>query len=108
MSTDWLDRMLYPRPTEDRIYAVREPVEGAVCPSCGSGDVRRYPIANHFGPRMTTTCQSCLHILKVERPALEDNWPPYRSVTYDWAASPAERAARSTSFGSGGDKVDPE
>ena len=35
-------------------------------------------------------CQRCYHSLAVERPALEDNWPPFRSATYDWDASPSE------------------
>jgi hypothetical protein len=43
---------------------------------------------------MATKCQSCLHVLVLERPRSEDGWPPYRSVAYDWQASPAERAAR--------------
>jgi hypothetical protein len=30
----------------------------------------------------------------MDRPTDEDNWPPFRSVTYDWKASPGERAAR--------------
>jgi hypothetical protein len=89
----WLDRMIYARPTEERIYAVRTPVEGVTCPACGSDDVRRYPIANHLGPRMTTTCQACLHVLSVERPTLDDSWPPFRAVTFDWDASPAESGA---------------
>jgi hypothetical protein len=91
---DWVDRILYPRPTEERVYAVREPVAGASCPACASTDVRRYPIANHLGPRITVTCQDCLHVLRVERPAPEDHWPPYRAVAYDWEPSPAERASR--------------
>ena len=91
---DWVDRILYPRPTEERVYAAREPVAGASCPTCASTDVRRYPIANHLGPRITITCQDCLHVLRVERPAPQDNWPPYRAVAYDWEPSLAERASR--------------
>jgi hypothetical protein len=91
---DWVDRILYPRPTEVRVHAVREPVEGASCPACASTDVRRYPIANHLGPRITITCQNCLHVLRVERPGPHDNWPPYRAVAYDWEPSLAERASR--------------
>ncbi|MEN0134109.1 MAG: hypothetical protein AAGC80_03120 [Rhodococcus sp. (in: high G+C Gram-positive bacteria)] len=33
-------------------------------------------------------------MLALERPTVEDNWPPFRSVTYDWEASPSERAGR--------------
>jgi hypothetical protein len=91
---DWVDRILYPRPSEERVYAAREPLAGASCPACASTDVRRYPIANHLGPRITITCQNCLHVLRVERPAPQDNWPPYRAVAYDWEPSLAERASR--------------
>lgn len=91
---DWMDRILYPRPTEERIYAQRVPVPGERCPACGSDDVCRYPVSNHLGPRMTVTCQKCLHVLRVERPTIEDMWPPFRAVAYDWEPSPSERAAR--------------
>jgi hypothetical protein len=82
-----------PRP-EARLYVERVPVAGLTCPNCASTDIRRYPIANQFGPRMATTCQACLTQLKVERPVEADNWPPFRPVTYDWPASAGERAAR--------------
>ena len=91
--SDWVERILYPRPTDDRIYAVRTPVD-ETCPACGGTDVRRYPIANHLGPRMTVTCQDCLHVLRVERPEPQDMWPPYRAVAYDWEPSLSERASR--------------
>lgn len=91
---DWVDRILYPRPTETQIYAERTPVGDEQCPSCSGADVRRYPIANHLGPRMTVTCQDCLHVLRVERPTPEDKWPPYRAVAYDWEPSLSERASR--------------
>lgn len=90
---DWVDRILYPRPSEDRVYAVRAPVDES-CSACGGSDVRRYPIANHQGPRITVTCQDCLHVVRVERPAPDDKWPPYRAVAYDWEPSPSERASR--------------
>jgi predicted RNA-binding Zn-ribbon protein involved in translation (DUF1610 family) len=91
--SSWIDRMLYARPVEDRVYLVRQKVD-ATCPECGDDDVRRYPIANQKGPRMITRCQACFHILSLDRPTAEEPWPPYRSVTYDWESSPAERAAR--------------
>jgi hypothetical protein len=91
---DWIDRVLYPRPAEDRVHATRTPLADTSCPSCGGGHVSRYPIANHLGPRITITCQDCLHVLAIERPRAEDMWPPYRAVAYDWDPSPAERAAR--------------
>lgn len=90
---DWVDRILYPAPDNDTVSTERVPVAGEVCGACGSHDVRRYPIANHLGPRMTVTCQACLHVLRVERPGPEDRWPPFRAVAYDWDASPAERAS---------------
>jgi hypothetical protein len=90
----WNHRYTQTPPTEERVYVVRVPVEGKTCLNCGSTNVARYPIANHLGPRITTTCQNCLTPLLVERPTVEDNWPPFRAVTYDWPASPGERAAR--------------
>ncbi|MCW2874547.1 hypothetical protein [Actinacidiphila oryziradicis] len=90
----WNHRYTQPRPTQERLYVERVPVPDTTCPSCGSSDIARYPVANHFGPRMATKCQKCLHILAMDRPTDEDNWPPFRSVTYDWKASPGERAAR--------------
>ncbi|MDT7726558.1 MAG: hypothetical protein QOI21_3134 [Actinomycetota bacterium] len=90
----WQHRYTQQPPAEAQIYVERVPVPGLTCPSCGGEDIRRYPIANHFGPRMATKCQTCLYALAIDRPKEEDNWPPFRAVTYDWEASPAERASR--------------
>ena len=90
----WYARYTQQAPNAERIYVERTPVEGARCPECDSDDVRRYPIANHLGPRMVTKCQACFHVLALDKPVEADNWPPFRSVTYDWEASPSERAAR--------------
>jgi ssDNA-binding Zn-finger/Zn-ribbon topoisomerase 1 len=87
------DRMIFTTPSADTMVVTKEPVPGQVCPKCGSEDVRRYPIGWYKGPRMVVKCQACYHSLSVERPALEDNWPPFRTATYDWEASPAERAS---------------
>lgn len=92
--SSWVQRYYFPRPTELRLTVERTKVEGATCPACGSNDVRRYPIANEHGARMATKCQACLHVLKIERPGPDDIWPPFRSVTYDWEPSLAERASR--------------
>jgi predicted RNA-binding Zn-ribbon protein involved in translation (DUF1610 family) len=101
----WLQRYVNPRPTADQLIVPREAVEGATCPKCGSGDVARYPVSNEHGARMATKCQACLHTLKIERPLVEDNWPPFRPVTYDWKASPSERATRDALRAAGsGDK----
>ena len=90
----WQQRYTQQRPADERVYVERVPVAGMTCPQCGGADIRRYPISNHFGPRMATKCQTCLHSLAIDRPTEADNWPPFRAVTYDWEASPAERAAR--------------
>jgi hypothetical protein len=90
----WNHRYTQTRPDTKQVFVERLPVDGLTCPNCGSNDIRRYPIANQFGPRIATTCQKCLTPLLVERPTAEDNWPPFRSVTYDWPASVGERAAR--------------
>lgn len=97
--TGWIERYIAPRPEQARPEVERVPVAGVTCPQCGSDDVRRYPIASHQGPRMATKCQACLHALTVERPAAADNWPPFRALTYDWPASPAERASREQGAG---------
>lgn len=90
----WNHRYTQTPPAEPRVHVVRVPVEGHTCPNCGGTDVARYPVANHLGPRIATTCQTCLTRIAVDRPTAEDNWPPFRAVTYDWQASPGERAAR--------------
>lgn len=92
--SSWIDRYIYPRPTEERLYVERTPVDGVKCPRCQSSDVRRYPIANYLGPYIVTKCQDCFYSLKTEVPGPEDKWPPFRSVSFDWPASLAERASR--------------
>lgn len=94
MSMTWYGRYTQQRPETERVYVERTPVPDAVCDQCGSTDVRRYPVACHWGARMVTKCQSCFHILALDRPTPEDNWPPFRSVAYDWEPSLAERASR--------------
>jgi hypothetical protein len=42
---------------------------------------------------MVTKCQACYFSLAVDVPELADNWPPFRSLSYDWEPSPAERAS---------------
>jgi hypothetical protein len=90
----WVERYIQARPTELRPTIERVEVPGAICPECGGGDIRRYPVANSLGARIVTKCQDCLHRLAMDRPTDTDNWPAFRAVTYDWPASPAERAAR--------------
>lgn len=92
--TSWVERYIQPRPSEERPTVVRTKVPGLRCPACGSDDVRRYPVASHQAARMATKCQGCLHTLALERPTADDGWPAFRSITYDWPASPAERASR--------------
>ena len=94
------DRMIFTTPPADEMVVRKQPVEGETCPKCGGDDVSRYPVGWYKGPRMVVKCQACYHSLRVERPALEDNWPPFRTATYDWQASPAERAS-ATSPGGG-------
>jgi hypothetical protein len=92
--TTWIDRLVFRSPDEEQVFLKRPLVEGAVCPACGSNDVRRYPVATEHAARMVTKCQACMEIIALERPSAEDMWPPYRAVAYDWPASPAERASR--------------
>jgi hypothetical protein len=86
------DGLVYPVPPTDMVVA-RTPVPGAVCPECGSRDVRRYPVGWIRGPRIVVKCQDCLHTLSVDRPEPEDHWPPFRAATYDWEVAPSERAS---------------
>ena len=92
--TDWSSRYTYPRPAEAEVHVVRAEVKGVECPTCGGDDVRRYPVASHMGPRIATKCQACFTVLALDRPSADDLWPPFRAVTYEWEAAPAERAAR--------------
>jgi hypothetical protein len=88
------DRMIFQTPGRDQMVVVKTPVEGLRCPACGSADVARYPIGWYKGPRVVTKCQACYHSISVDRPRPEDNWPPFRSATYGWEPSAAERAGR--------------
>ncbi len=81
-----LESIVYPRPAEEFVDVKREPVE-ATCPSCGSSNVKRYPIVHYMGAKITVKCQDCFHRLSLEEPKPEDHWPPYRPVTADWEAS---------------------
>lgn len=92
--SSWVDRYIQPAPLTEQLTVAREPVPDTTCPVCGSDDIRRYPVATHQAARMVTKCQACLHSLAIERPTADDRWPAFRSVTYDWEASPAERASR--------------
>jgi hypothetical protein len=94
MSGAWVERYIQPRPTEQTLTVDRVPVSGLTCHECGGEDVRRYPIANEYGARIATKCQTCLHTLRIERPSEEDKWPPFRPMTYEWEASASERATR--------------
>ena len=87
------DRMIFTTPSREEMVVRKEPVADAECPQCGGDDVRRYGVGWFKGPRMVVKCQACYHTLAVERPRPEDNWPPFRWASYDWEASPAERAA---------------
>lgn len=93
---NWEKRLIYPRPDEERPVLERAVQVGVSCPSCSAENVARYPVANHQGARMLVRCQTCFHILSLERPAEDDLWPPFRSVSYDWEASLSERASRNT------------
>jgi hypothetical protein len=88
------DRMIFQTPGRDQMDVVKAPVVGLQCPACGSTDVARYPIGWYKGPRIVTKCQACYHSFSVDRPRPEDRWPPFRSVTYGWQPSAAERATR--------------
>jgi predicted RNA-binding Zn-ribbon protein involved in translation (DUF1610 family) len=94
MTRGWVERYIQPRPTEQTLTVVRVQVADQTCPECGSADIRRYPIANEHGARIATKCQSCLHTLRIDRPREEDDWPPFRPMTYEWEAAASERATR--------------
>jgi len=87
------DRLIFSTPTgEEPLTVAREMVADVACPQCGGG-VARYPIAYYTGPRIVKKCQQCFHLLELRRPLPEENWPPFRPATRDWAASAAERAS---------------
>jgi hypothetical protein len=81
-----LENILYPRPTEEFISVNRNLVDGT-CPKCGGKDIKRYPIASYLGPKMTTKCQNCFYHLSIDEPKVEDRWPPFRSLAFDWQSS---------------------
>jgi hypothetical protein len=85
------DGLVYHGPPKSTVVE-RAPVEGQHCPECGSEDIRRYPVGWVRGPRIVVKCQACLYTLSVQRPERDDMWPPFRSATYNWDVSPAERA----------------
>jgi ssDNA-binding Zn-finger/Zn-ribbon topoisomerase 1 len=87
------DRMVFMTPGLEDMYVAKASVEGQTCPECSGTDIKRYPVAHFTGPRIVVKCQSCYHSLSVERPALEDNWPPFRAATYDWDAADSEHAS---------------
>jgi rubredoxin len=83
------EQLIYPRPTEQYLFVQRLPVEG-VCPKCGSNDIKRYPVSCAKGFKIATKCQACLYHLALEEPNADDKWPPFKSFTWGWNASPAE------------------
>lgn len=83
-----VERLLFPRPAEERISVERVPV-GTACPACGGSDVRRYPIADSIGPKIVTKCQDCFTVVSLDLPTPDDHWPPWRSATADWPGSRA-------------------
>lgn len=87
------DRMIFQTPGSEEMRVIKQSVEGQKCPECGSTDIARYPVGHYKGPRIVTKCQACYHSLAVEVPQEADNWPPFRTLSYDWEASPAERAS---------------
>jgi hypothetical protein len=88
------DRMIFFPPEEEQIDFKKEPVEGQVCPQCGSDQIATYPVACSRGARVVVKCQACYHRLSVERPRLEDEWPPFRAAAYDWPLPERQGGAR--------------
>lgn len=88
------DRMVFQTPGPDEMTVVKTPLAGQTCPQCGGTDIARYPVGHVMGPRIVTKCQACYFSLAVDRPTVQDNWPPFRSLTYDWDASRSESARR--------------
>jgi hypothetical protein len=95
MTVGFNDGLIYTSPPPGDRVVQRVPVHGETCPECGSSDVRRYPIGWVRGPRIAVKCQACFYALEIRVPSREDAWPPFRSATWDWEASPAERAGAS-------------
>lgn len=93
--TSWASRYIQATPAAEDLVVPRERINNVTCDACGGSHVERYPIACSYGARMAVKCQTCLAVLRLERPQAEDNWPPFRAATFDWDASPAERATRS-------------
>jgi len=88
------DRMIFQTPGPEAMFVTKQPVQGRQCPACRSSEIARYPVGHYLGPRIVTKCQACYHSLEVDVPSEADNWPPFRALSYDWDASPAERASQ--------------
>jgi allophanate hydrolase subunit 1 len=56
----------YPRSDQPRLFVTKEDVPGE-CPSCGSQNLKRYPVLSEGGWWMTTKCQQCLFPVQRER-----------------------------------------
>ena len=56
----------YPRSDQPRLFVTKEDVQGE-CPSCGSQNLKRYPVLTEGGWWMTTKCQQCLFPVQRER-----------------------------------------
>lgn len=81
-----VDRLLFGPPQESTVSVERVATD-RTCPTCGSSDVARYPVANFIGPRMVVKCQECFTHLETTVPTADDHWPPWASATSDWPAS---------------------
>jgi transposase-like protein len=56
----------YPRSDHPRLFVTKEDVQGE-CPSCGSQNLKRYPVLSEGGWWITTKCQQCLFPVQRER-----------------------------------------
>jgi ribosomal protein L37AE/L43A len=63
-----------PRSDQPHLFVTKEEVQGE-CPSCGSHNLKRYPVLSEGGWWMTTKCQQCLFPVQRER------WARLGSIT---------------------------
>lgn len=49
----------FPRPAEEFVFVVREPVDG-ICEECGADGLYRYPVVSEGGWWVVVKCQECL------------------------------------------------
>ena len=87
------DRMIFQTPGPEEMYVVKRPVEGIECPQCGSTEITRVLRRALPGPANRDRVPVLLPQPGRRRPAGGRQLASVDRPSYDWEASPAERAS---------------